>query len=445
MSKGKELLKKHEDDMWRCSRCSLCKFPPLAQIKSAKFYSSCCSIDYGNFHPWSGGGKLVMGFSLLLDRVKDISENMRDAILQCTMCRACDVSCKYSTNIELEETIFDLRQYMVETIGPHPVHKKYADAAEEFHNPYGEPHEKRQEWIESTSAKSNPGAKTMFFTGCTAAYRQQDMVKASVEILNSMGLDFQLSKDEYCCGSPIYRTGQVEVAKNYFNHAIEVFNEAGIEEVITACPGCYAMFVAEYPKYLDDEHLKMWESITFIHMTKVIEQGIRQKKIQFKKLEKKPIVTYHDPCHLGRGAEPWVPEWEGTKKKVYNQITIFDPPKDYRRGGKGVYDLPRFILDKMKTALDFVEMLRIKEYAYCCGSGGGVKAAYPEMALQTVDNRLEEADHVLDEALEGKNSEKMLVSACPFCKTNFEDGLEASGKKITYKDINQLVLEMMEK
>jgi len=366
-----------------------------------------------------------MGFSLLLDRVKDISENMRDAILQCTMCRACDVSCKYSTNIELEETIFDLRQYMVETIGPHPVHKKYADAAEEFHNPYGEPHEKRQEWIESTGAKSNLGAKTMFFTGCTAAYRQQDMVKASVEILNSMGLDFQLSKDEYCCGSPIYRTGQVEVAKNYFNHAIEVFNEAGIEEVITACPGCYAMFVAEYPKYLDDEHLKMWESITFIHMTKVIEQGIRQKKIQFKKLEKKPIVTYHDPCHLGRGAEPWVPEWEGTKKKVYNQITIFDPPKDYRRGGKGVYDLPRFILDKMKTALDFVEMLRIKEYAYCCGSGGGVKAAYPEMALETVDNRLEEADHVLDEALEGKNSEKMLVSACPFCKTNFEDGLEA--------------------
>ncbi|MFX0100628.1 MAG: (Fe-S)-binding protein [Candidatus Hodarchaeota archaeon] len=445
MSDGKELLKVHEDDMWRCARCSLCKFPPLAQIKSSKFYSVCCSIDYGNFHPWSGGGKLIMGFSLLSDRIKKISENMRDAILQCTLCGACDVSCKYSTDIELEEIIFDLRRYMVEKIGPHPIHKKYADVAGEFHNPYGEPHEKRQDWIKNTNVKEKPDSKTLFFTGCTAAYRQQEIAEASVEILNKINYDFQLSKEEFCCASPIYRSGQIEAAKEYFEHNIELFNKMGVEEVVTACPGCYAMFVAEYPKHLTEEHFKMWESIKFLHMTKVIEQSVRQKKIQFKEMENKPIVTYHDPCHLGRGAEPWVPEWKGIKKKVYNQVTIFDPPKKYRRGAGGIYDEPRTIFDRMNNTIQFVEMLRINEYAYCCGSGGGVKAGYPEMAIHAVTERLEEAEHVLNEASADDKLEKILVSACPFCKTNFEDGLKATGKNIKYMDINQLVLEWMVK
>ena len=40
-------------------------------------------------------------------------------------------------------------------------------------------------------------------------------------------------------------------------------------------------------------------------------------------------VTYHDPCHLGRQGEPYVP-WKG--KRVPGQIILFDPPKTFRRG-----------------------------------------------------------------------------------------------------------------
>jgi len=401
-------------------------------------------MDYGYFHPWSGGGKIVIGASLYYDRVK-ITEEVRDTILQCTLCGACDASCKYSTDLEVLDTIFDVRQHVVEKIGPHPAHKKYADAAEKYNNPYGEPHENRQEWINKTSAKSNPNSKTLFFTGCTASYRQQDMAQASVEILNAIDYEFQVSMDEICCGSPIYRSGQVGTSKKYIQSNIELFNRLGIEEIITACPGCYAMFVAEYPHQLDETHFEMWKKIKFRHMVEIIEEAIRKKNIEFEESDKKPIITYHDPCHLGRGAEPYVSEWKGTKKKVYNQITVYDPPKIYRRGGKGVYDAPRNIFKRMNKTLEFVEMFRINEYAYCCGSGGGVKAAYPEMAMLAATNRLEEAEFVLNEASKEKNVEKIIVSACPFCKTNFENGLLEAGKDIQYKDINQLVLELMKK
>lgn len=447
MTEGKKLLERHIDDMWKCAHCSLCKYPPLANVRSARFSQVCCSMDYGLFHAWCGGGKLNMGLSILEERVESISEEMRDAVLQCTLCGACDTSCKYSTDMEVLEGIFDLRRYVVETIGPHPIHAKFAENAEKMNNPYGEPHEKRQDWIEETSVKEDKGSKILFFTGCTAAYRQQDMVQASVEILNSIDIPFQLAKEEHCCGSPIYRSGMVEKAKGFFKHTIDMFEELGIEEVITACPGCYAMFAAEYPGHLDKDTKEKWGKIKFRHMTEVIQEAIRKKKIQIKEDKTSYVVTYHDPCHLGRGAEPYIPEWEGTERKVFNQITIFEPPKEYRRGAKGVYDAPREIISKMSKNINFIEMFRIAESSYCCGSGGGVKAAYPEMARNTVSERLEEADYVLSKAIEDDNEfkDKVLLSACPFCKTNFEQGIKDSGKKIQYKDINQFVLEMMKK
>jgi len=454
LTESKELLSKHVDDMWLCCRCSLCKFPPLAQIKSHRFSSVCCSMDYGFFHAWSGSGKIIMGLSLLEKRVEKITEPMRDALLQCTLCGACDVSCKYSTNIEVFDTIFDVRRYMVKAIGAHPVHLKYLAKVEEFHNPYGEPHTQRQQWLESTKAVHNDTAKTLFFTGCTAAYRHQDMAKASVEVLSAGELEFRVSEAEWCCGSPIYRSGQVDDAIKYFEHNIGLFSAMGIEEVITACPGCYSMFVAEYPKYLNADLLGKWKKIKFRHMVEVLEDFIAKKKIIFAEepQNRRLVVTYHDPCHLGRGSEPWIPEWEGTEKKVYNQIKVYDPPKKTRRGTRGIYKAPRFILKQLKNSgVEFVEMFRINEYAYCCGSGGGVKAAYPEMALAASMERLEEAEAVLkskvEELLKMNESvdEMVVVSACPFCKTNFEEAIAKSGKRIRYLDINQLVNERITK
>jgi Fe-S oxidoreductase len=266
------------------------------------------------------------------------------------------------------------------------------------------------------------------------------MAKASAEILNAGHLEFQISNDEWCCGSPIFRSGQVDEAIKYFEHNIELFSKAGIEEVITACPGCYSMFVAEYPKYLKADLLGKWKRIKFRHMVEVIDDLIAKKQIQFveEPNNKRILVTYHDPCHLGRGGEPWIPDWDGTVKT--------------RRGTKGIYKPPRSILKQLKnTGVELVEMFRINEYAYCCGSGGGVKAAYPEMALAASMERLEESEAVLkaksEELAKSHESieEMIIISACPFCKTNFEEAIKKSGKRIRYLDINQLVNERIKK
>jgi len=79
-----------------------------------------------------------------------------------------------------------------------------------------------------------------------------------------------------------------------------------------------------------------------------------------------------------------------------------------RLTGSGVFDQPRRILRAIR-GLDFVEMARIREYAFCCGGGGGVPQAHPELARKTALHRLEEAADVGAECL---------VTACHHCRAN---------------------------
>ncbi|MCR4394105.1 MAG: heterodisulfide reductase-related iron-sulfur binding cluster, partial [Dehalococcoidales bacterium] len=131
----------------------------------------------------------------------------------------------------------------------------------------------------------------------------------------------------------------------------------------------------------------------------------------------------------GRLGEPWI-HWNGKEVKFPGVLMwLHDPPKKYRRGTFGVYDSPRNVI-KSIPGLNFVEMYRIREYAWCCGAGGGVIDAYPDFAEWTAMERLKEAQSVGAEAI---------VSACPWCKRVFKDAAKKNGTRIEVLDIIELI------
>ena len=413
-----------EDMMDSCVHCSKCKFIPQLVIQSKRFSSICPSIDFYNFHAYSGGGRMIVASAYQKGRV-EFTQEMLDVLYRCTNCGGCEVSCKWVYELEPNEAIHELRIAAVESgAGPMPKHQKYIDLVERNKNPYGEDPEKRPSWL-TDDITTNESSSTLYFVGCTASYRREEIAIATAKILNHAGEEFRLmGSDEMCCGSPVYRVGDKERAIQIMKSNIKQFKEAGIKKIITSCSGCYNMLKVEYPRYVEHD-------IEVVHTSQLIESFLESGRLKLK--NKIPMkVTYHDPCHLGRMAEPYEP-WEGEKIEVLSQVYIYDPPKPERRGAGGVYDPPRNVL-KQIPGVELIEMERIREYAYCCGAGGGCKSAYPDFALWTANERLVEAE---------STGASALVSACPFCGTNFRDGIESRNSSMKYFDLTELVLRSL--
>jgi Fe-S oxidoreductase len=110
---------------------------------------------------------------------------------------------------------------------------------------------------------------------------------------------------------------------------------------------------------------------------------------------------------------------------------MFDPPKTYRRGTNGIYEPPREVLNSI-PGVKLNEMVRIKEYAWCCGAGGGVNESNPEFAGWTAMQRIEEAADTGAEAL---------VTACPWCEKTFNDAIRKSSGKLKIYDAVELLAE----
>ncbi len=378
-------------------------------------------MDMYNFHPYSGGGKIILALLLEMGRINP-SDELRDIVYKCTECGACAISCKFLNTLEPLEIIMKLREKLVDAgCGPMPKQQEYIDSVKNKNNPYNEPHEKRLDWLPE-GIKLDPNAKVLYYVGCTSSYRREEMAIASVRIMNEAQVPFTiLGDDEFCCGSPVLRTGDTKTFQEFLNKNLDMIESKGIETVVFSCAGCYDTFKVDYPLYRK-YNFRVLHVVEFFD--ELLESG------QLKLINEVPLtVTYHDPCHLGRNAEPYE-EWEGDVVDLMPLVSINMPPKPKKTGAKGIYDAPREILKKI-PGLKLIEMERIREYSYCCGAGAGVKSAFPEFALNTAKTRVQEAEDT---------GAKILTSACPFCSTNLQDAIKDRGSKLKFYDINELLL-----
>lgn len=407
--------------MESCNHCGQCRYILGPKMRGWEFAEICPIYTKFQFDAYSGQG-LINIAQELLEGTLEYDDGLIEHIYTCTTCGACDINCKSVRDMEVMDTILALRQKCVEDgKGPMPVHKEFARNVETEHNIYGEAHNKRFQWL-SGDRKISEKSGVAYFVGCSTAYKYPETALNITGILEAGDIDFTvLDAEEYCCGAPLWRTGQREAAVKLAEHNMEVFKKQGIKTVITGCAECYGTFKGFYPRIqeLDFEVL---------HITEVISKLLREGKLKLnKKLEMK--LTYHDPCLLGRLSELYVP-WEGEIKP----FGYHDPPKQYRRGTYGVYDAPREIL-KAIPGIELVEMTRNEENAFCCGGGGGVPAAFPDFALWTAGERLREAKSTGAEAI---------VSCCPFCQSNFEKAAANDENTITYHDLTELVVKALE-
>lgn len=418
-------LKDYEREVQRCIRCSECKWIPLAEIKSNRFAQICPSIGKYNFHGYSGGGKLIMGNAVLRGML-GYTEDYLDILYRCHMCGGCDISCKCNKDMEPLLAIQEMRIKAVEDGQLLPAHMAVIDGLRKEDNMVLAKKADRGRWAEGLDVKNvtQDKAEVYFHAGCRYCFDEElwPVVRAAVNLLQKAGVDVGIAgADENCCGGRAYELGYLGEFTKYAENNIEMLRNAGTKTVVTSCSDGYYTFKVLYTKIMKKYDLEV------LHITEYLDRLIKEGKLKFKK--NLPMrVTYHDPCHLGRLGEPFVP-WEGVEKKVFAQMYIYDPPKPWRKGTNGVYEPPRDVIRAI-PGVELVEMERTKEYAWCCGAGGGVKDAYPDFATWTASERIEEAKATGAEAL---------ITACPWCKRNFLDAIEENGDRLKVYDVAELV------
>ena len=306
-----------------------------------------------------------------------------------------------------------------------PVHKKIADNIAKKHNVYGAPHENRKGWV-TNGIQIEEKADLLYFVGCTASYGNKEIAQSTAKILNASKTPFMLMPEEWCCGNTLQSVGMLDEARKLAKRNIEMVKSTGAKKVLLSCAEGYRMWKVEYPKLLNIATADLGFEV--VHLVEFADEAIKNGSLK----PVKPVnmrLTYHDSCSISRLADPWTP-YSGER----GWMGMVNPRLKRRRGTQGLYAQPRDVINAI-PGVDFIEMIRTRENAFCCGAGRGTKEAFPSLASSSAKHRLEEVKEI---------GAEVLVSACPWCKNNFAAAAKDNGDSVKVMDFAELILASLD-
>ncbi|MCX4827981.1 (Fe-S)-binding protein [Streptomyces sp. NBC_01016] len=349
-----------------------------------------------------------------------------DVLWSCTTCGACVEQCP--VDIEHVDHIVDMRRYqvMIESAFPSEAGTMLKNL-EKKGNPWGLAKKQRLEWLKELDFEVPVVGKDiedlteveyLYWVGCAGALedRAKKTTKAFAELLNIAGVKFAImGGDEKCTGDSARRLGNEPLFQQLGQENVMSLNMAFGEEydddgkvteeskkprtakkIVATCPHCLNTIGKEYPQIGGDYEV--------IHHTQLLQHLVDEGKLT-PVTPVEGIITYHDPCYLGR----------------HNKI--YSPPREIIASVPGIRN---------------EEMHRHKERGFCCGAGGARMWMEERIGKRINNERVDEALSL---------NPDIVSTACPFCLVMLTDSV--NGKKndgkakesVTVVDVAQLLLD----
>ncbi len=270
----------------------------------------------------------------------------------------------------------------------------------EHYNVSGEDNEARLAWTENLPERpeglvKDPDAEFAYFVGCVSAMfpRSYGIPQGFNAILGRAGVRYTtLGGEEWCCGFPMMMAGQQAQAEELVRHNVEQMRALGVPKVVTTCPSCYHMWHHVYPEMLDEPL-----GFEVVHAVEVLRDLLMDDRLELVEPRRAGVVTYHDPCDLGRKS--------------------------------GIYDAPREAISQV-PGMTFVEMQQNREHALCCGGGGNLETFEPDLVEEKAAERVAQAAAV---------GAQYLISACPQCVRTLTKAVRAQRLRIRVMDLTQFI------
>jgi L-lactate dehydrogenase complex protein LldG len=328
-----------------------------------------CLLDcptYNTIGPSFGADGMLGGRGVALSCLqRGIKAGIEDGLFLCTTCGLCGEVCP--VGIDAGRKVKDLRRTSLEDREASPQLEEVTTLQHTI-DEYGTPYGAMARADFSSFKKKSP---LVLYIGCVGMSTETETASLAIQLLQRMGIEFTLI-DEICCEAVKGETGSI-ANPDRIKQNIEKIKEAGGREVLFLCPTCLKTFL-EY----DEKH-----RAGLVFETLLSYLG---RHFSFTPLATDPErVTYHDPCHQGRGF--------------------------------GSYNGARDLLKSLGGK--FIEMEHHHQESLCCGAGGGVRAFYPKFSRDIARRRVKEAEEVKAD---------LLLTDCLSCKHNLKQGVPFEGK-----------------
>lgn len=208
-------------------------------------------------------------------------------------------------------------------------------------------------------ADGRPRATVGFFAGCVGSVLFQDVNRKAIALLNHLGCDVVVPREQACCGAIHHHGGEPDGAQRLAVRNLLAF-ETGpggrkIDHVVTAIAGCGAA-LREYDHLLRHAPRHAEAAARFVGRVSDISEllagllGAAGTPRPAHAVDR--TVTYHDACHL------------------LHAQRVADPPR------------------QLLAAISGLKVVPLTESDICCGAAGTYNLAQPAMATELAERKL---------------------------------------------------------
>ena len=320
----------------------------------------------------------------------------------CTTCKSCQVRCP--RGIPITDMMIALKEYATRVnVNVPEGMKMFGETIATNHNISGDDNKSRQIWSQNLAhiprgvKPRRRKAEVLYFIGCVSSFypRVYSIPQALVQIMEQADVEFTtLGGDEWCCGYPLHIAGMGDRMAKLAQHNVQKARAVGVKKVVFTCPSCYYAWTHLYPEVVDISGIQLQHASEFLAEL-LAGDGLALGPVE-------EVVTYHDPCDLGRKS--------------------------------GVYDAPREVLARV-PGLEFCEMSASRENALCCGGGGDVEVADRTVPAGVAAQRMAQVQ---------ATGAQYVLSACQQCKRTLQEGARQNKIRVRAMDLTELVWKSMQ-
>jgi Fe-S oxidoreductase len=360
----------------RSSGCVLCgscyghgPSNPMEDVAGPK--EKCPPYEFYKFQRHTPKSRWLMA-QRVFHGLDPITPELKEVMYACTNCLMCQELCGVrGDGYGPWDITVAMREEITEREGPIAAHRRLYDGLKKHDNPWSQPKVERGAWARGL-ALNNLGeskASTLLFAGCSADRDNgRSGAVALAQLMQRAGENFViLGDEEKCCGLYAFDLGFRREYERLKDDNLATLRNAGMNRVVVACGSCQRIW-REYTK-------EAGADFQVIHGLEYVEQLVQSGRLKFTK----PIgkVTIMTPViSAAAAAFAW-------RRELFRAI----------------------------PGVDLVEMRAISA-GRCCGGGGGVPEADPELAEWNAADRMREARQT--------GAELMLTSSA-LCQRSFAD------------------------